>query len=71
MKPRPIQERLLQSFDALSDHRRRAAAVAALLERCDGEDLSQDVLAEAASLIGEELDAIGECAEHILKQVRR
>lgn len=71
MKPRPIQQRLLASFDALEDHRRRAAAVAALLERCDGEDLSQEVLEQTASLIGEELEAVRDCAARIREDLRR
>jgi hypothetical protein len=71
MKPSPIPERLLQRFDALDDHRRRAAAVAGLLARCHADDLSEDVLWEAARLICAELNAVGDCARRILKEVRR
>lgn len=71
MKPRPIPERLVEKFDALGGHRRRAAAVATLLELCDVDGLHEEVLAEAARFICAELDAVGECAERILEQLRR
>lgn len=62
---------LLNCFDALAEHRHRAAAVAGLLECCNEADLPDGLLAEAAALICHELQAIRECAEEIQKGVTR
>lgn len=66
-----MKKDLLAEFDELADHRRRAAAVAGLLRHCDREDLEDELLADAASLICHELKALRECEEKIQKAVMR
>lgn len=66
-----MKKPLLKGFDAMADHRRRAAAVAGLLECCDEADLPDGLLAEAAGLICHELRALRECAEEIQREVCR
>lgn len=66
-----MKKPLLKCFDEMAEHRHRAAAVAGLLGHCNGADLEDGLLAEAAGLIGHELQAIRECAEEIQKEVIR
>ena len=70
MKPGRIPRRLWRRFEALADHRRRAATVAGLLEHSDG-TLAKEVLAEAAGLIGDELAAVRDCVRRILEELPR
>ena len=64
-----MKKPLLKCFDEMADHRRRAAAVAALLGHCEGANFEHELLAEAAALICHELRAVRECAEEIQKEV--
>jgi hypothetical protein len=62
---------LLNLFDEMAGHRRRAATVAGLLECCNQADLRDGLLAAAAGLIYDELQSVEECAKEIQKEVCR
>lgn len=71
MKRAKHTKELLQTLELLTDHRRRAATVAALLEHCEGSDLEAGLLAEAGGIIGDELRAIRECTKTLHREIVR
>jgi hypothetical protein len=56
-------EKMRETLEELTDHRRRAAAVAALLAHCDGVGLKDGLLSDVGAIIVEEMQGIRRCTE--------
>lgn len=64
-------EELRRTLEVLTDHRRRAAAVAALLAHCEGGDLEEALLSEVGGVFVHEMDGIRECTEILHREIAR
>ena len=64
-------EKMRQTLEELTDHRRRAAAVAALLAHCDGASLEDGLLSDAGGIIVDEMQAIRECTDILYRETLR
>lgn len=64
-------EQMCQTLEELTAHRRRAAAVAALLTHCDGASLEDGLLSDAGGIIVDEMQAIRECSEILHREIVR
>ncbi len=64
-------EKMRQTLEELTDHRRRAAAVAALLAHCDGASLEDGLLSDAGGIIVDEMQAIRRCTETLHQEAGR
>ncbi len=64
-------EAMQRTLEKLTDHRRRAAAVATLLTHCDGEAFEDWLLGDVGGLIADEMQAIRECTEILYRETLR
>ena len=71
MNPAKRHQELHETLERLTDHRRRAAAVAALLAHCEGGSLQHGLLSDVGGIIVAEMQAIRECSEILHREISR